>query len=221
MCISNEEFNKQVKIILNSSEKFRQKTQHLIQKCNALVKGMTKVKSDTNIAKSVGTGVSGAGGVAMAVGLALTPFTFGTSLIVSGVGCVVTALGGATHIGTDITDIVISKNKSKKMKKSVEEWNNSAKDLRERFQEFDEICHKFLDREEFKQFFEGNDIEEAIDLIIKSFNAGKCAFSLGTGIKDLVHAIKSYKVAKNISVFSTSGNWIKSLFNLKGLDQFC
>ena len=221
MCLSNEEFNKEVKIILNFCEEFERKTQHLIQKCNQLKEEMTSVKNSTNIAKSLGTGVAGAG--LMAIGLGLSPFTFGISGIVSTVsvvGTVAVAVGGATHVGTDITDSVISKNRSQELKESIEEWDKSTNDLRERFHEFDKHCHKFLDRQELRQLFEDNDSEETMDLIINSFKAGKCAISLGTGIKELVDAIEMFRAiesAKHMSLFSASANWIKNVVTFHGL----
>ena len=184
---------------------------------------MTSVKNSTNIAKTVGTSVGGAGAGLMVIGLIGLPFTFGISGIIAGAGAVTAAVGGATNIGTDITDTIISNNRSQELKQKVEEWDKYANDLRERFSEFDKICHKLLDRQELRQLFEDNNPDEAMDLIIKSFNAGKCALSLGTGITDLVKAIEMFRAidaAKNMSFISSSANWIKNVVTLQGLDQF-
>ncbi|XP_043556919.1 apolipoprotein L3-like isoform X2 [Chiloscyllium plagiosum] len=77
-------------------------------------------KRDVNIANVTGTSASIVGGLLAIAGLIASPFTFGASLVLTGVGLGVGAAGGVTNIGASITDHVIQKKKTDKMKEIIE-----------------------------------------------------------------------------------------------------
>ncbi|KAL2079168.1 hypothetical protein ACEWY4_024912 [Coilia grayii] len=80
--------------------------------------------------------IGAAGGVASLVGLALAPFTFGTSLIVTGVGVGVATAGGVTGAASNITKMTKSKEFQDKIKGILEYCERELKPLIESLNRF-------------------------------------------------------------------------------------
>ncbi|GCC18701.1 hypothetical protein chiPu_0020866 [Chiloscyllium punctatum] len=88
-------------------------------------------KRDVNIANVTGTSASIVGGLLAIGGLIASPFTFGVSLALTGVGLGVGVAGGVTNIGASITDHVTQKKKTDKMKTIIELFEKDNKIMSE------------------------------------------------------------------------------------------
>ncbi|XP_051958111.1 putative serine/threonine-protein kinase A [Xyrauchen texanus] len=78
-------------------------------------------------AGSLSGGVIGAaGGITALVGLILSPFTFGASLIVMGVGIGVGVAGGVTGAASNITNIVRQKSLCESLQQIEQNYNNAS-----------------------------------------------------------------------------------------------
>ncbi|XP_043553096.1 apolipoprotein L3-like isoform X1 [Chiloscyllium plagiosum] len=75
---------------------------------------------DVNIAKITGSSAGVTGGILAIGGLIYSPFTFGTSLALTGVGIGLRAAGGVANIGASITDHVKQKKGSGRFQEIIE-----------------------------------------------------------------------------------------------------
>ncbi|KAK6469953.1 apolipoprotein L6-like isoform X1, partial [Huso huso] len=81
---------------------------------------MDKLQLDTNIANVAGSSAAVAGSILTITGLALLPFTFGVSAILTGVGVGVGVAGGVTTVTADICRNVKNKNLNSDVKETHE-----------------------------------------------------------------------------------------------------
>uniref|UniRef100_A0A669EI56 Apolipoprotein L, 1 n=1 Tax=Oreochromis niloticus TaxID=8128 RepID=A0A669EI56_ORENI len=102
--------------------------QHVID-LNAIADGLDKFSKNTKIAQITGGSTSAIGGVATVAGLALAPFTMGTSLIVTAVGLGIAAAGGLTSAGAGISNQVNNTMDRKKVEKIVQDYQEKMEDL--------------------------------------------------------------------------------------------
>ncbi|XDV19347.1 hypothetical protein PO909_024831 [Leuciscus waleckii] len=87
-----------------------------------LADGLEKVHFNTTISSLTGGVVGLAGGITSVVGLILAPFTFGASLIVTGVGIGTAVAGGVTAGVSNITDMVNQQTNRQKIKMMITEF---------------------------------------------------------------------------------------------------
>ncbi|XP_062386580.1 apolipoprotein L1 isoform X6 [Sardina pilchardus] len=109
--------------------------QHVID-LNAIADGLDRFNKRTKIAQITGGSTSAVGGVATITGLALAPFTFGTSLIVTAVGLGVATAGGLTSASAGISNQVNNSLDRKKVERIVEDYQEKMGDLNK--------CMKFI-----------------------------------------------------------------------------
>uniref|UniRef100_A0AAZ1XS76 Apolipoprotein L, 1 n=1 Tax=Oreochromis aureus TaxID=47969 RepID=A0AAZ1XS76_OREAU len=102
--------------------------QHVID-LNSIADGLDKFSKNTKIAQITGGSTSAIGGVATVAGLALAPFTMGTSLIVTAVGLGIAAAGGLTSAGAGISNQVNNTMDRKKVEKIVQDYQEKMEDL--------------------------------------------------------------------------------------------
>ncbi|XP_063317855.1 microtubule-associated protein futsch-like [Pelmatolapia mariae] len=102
--------------------------QHVID-LNGIADGLDKFSKNTKIAQITGGSTSAVGGVATVAGLALAPFTMGTSLIVTAVGLGIAAAGGLTSAGAGISNQVNNTMDRKKVEKIVQDYQEKMEDL--------------------------------------------------------------------------------------------
>ncbi|MEQ2204243.1 hypothetical protein XENOCAPTIV_010293, partial [Xenoophorus captivus] len=77
-----------------------------LEKLRALADGLERVHEGTTIGSLTGGVIGAVGGITSIVGLILAPFTLGASLIVTGVGVGVGAVGGVTAGASNITNMI-------------------------------------------------------------------------------------------------------------------
>ncbi|XP_038649138.1 apolipoprotein L3-like [Scyliorhinus canicula] len=82
---------------------------------------------NSTIANVAGSSAGIVGGILSIAGLIASPFTFGASLALTGVGIGVGAAGGATNIGASITDNLIQNNKQKRVTEIIEFYKEDSK----------------------------------------------------------------------------------------------
>uniref|UniRef100_A0A673IGF8 Probable serine/threonine-protein kinase DDB_G0279405 n=1 Tax=Sinocyclocheilus rhinocerous TaxID=307959 RepID=A0A673IGF8_9TELE len=86
-----------------------------------LADGLERVHYNTTVSSLTGGVIGLAGGITSIVGLILTPFTFGASLIVTGVGIGVAVAGGVTAGASNITKMVNQNSNRQKIKMLITE----------------------------------------------------------------------------------------------------
>lgn len=90
---------------------------------------------------SVGGGVASvAGSITTITGLALAPFTFGTSLIVTAVGIGVATAGGIASASANITDTMHSRTGRTKVEQIISGYQEEIKDIKECLQFLQVTC---------------------------------------------------------------------------------
>ncbi|XP_032387481.1 apolipoprotein L1 isoform X2 [Etheostoma spectabile] len=110
------------------SERAESLWQHVMD-LNSIADGLDKFSKNTKIAQITGGSTSALGGVATITGLALAPFTMGTSLIVTAVGLGVATAGGLTSAGAGISNQVNNSMDRKKVEKIVQDYQEKMDDL--------------------------------------------------------------------------------------------
>ncbi|XP_039671919.1 apolipoprotein L1 isoform X4 [Perca fluviatilis] len=110
------------------SERAETLWQHVMD-LNSIADGLDKFSKNTKIAQITGGSTSALGGVATITGLALAPFTMGTSLIVTAVGLGVATAGGLTSAGAGISNQVNNSMDRKKVEKIVQDYQEKMDDL--------------------------------------------------------------------------------------------
>lgn len=84
------------------------------------------------VTASIGGGVASvAGSITTITGLALAPFTFGTSLIVTAVGIGVATAGGLTSASANITDSMHSRTDRTRVEQIILGYQEEIKDIKE------------------------------------------------------------------------------------------
>ncbi|XP_057189660.1 apolipoprotein L1 isoform X2 [Triplophysa rosa] len=109
--------------------------QHVID-LHAIADGLDRFNKKTKIAQITGGSTSALGGIATITGLALAPFTMGTSLIVTAVGLGVAMAGGLTSASAGISNTVNNSLDRKKVERIVEDYQEKMADLNK--------CMKFI-----------------------------------------------------------------------------
>ncbi|XP_062337224.1 apolipoprotein L1 isoform X1 [Osmerus eperlanus] len=117
------------------SERAESLWQHVID-LNSIADGLDLFNKKTKIAQITGGSTSAIGGVATIAGLALAPFTMGTSLIVTAVGLGVATAGGLTSAGAGISNQVNNSLDRKKVEHIVGDYQEKMADINK--------CMKFI-----------------------------------------------------------------------------
>ncbi|XP_065153402.1 uncharacterized protein [Paramisgurnus dabryanus] len=94
-----------------------------LEDLRALANDLERVHFNTTVGSLAGGVVGLAGGITSVVGLFLSPFTFGASLIVTGVGIGTAVAGGVTAGACNITNMVNQSTNRDKMKMLIKEFH--------------------------------------------------------------------------------------------------
>ncbi|XP_044060714.1 calcium/calmodulin-dependent protein kinase type II subunit beta-like isoform X2 [Siniperca chuatsi] len=130
-----------------------------LNELRALADSLERVHHGTTIGSLAGGVIGAAGGITSIVGLILAPFTLGASLIVTGVGVGVGAVGGVTAGASNITNMVNQSSDRKAVRSIIkvleqkiytvvtwlQEISNSLQTLRSRCDTLDTDDSKFND----------------------------------------------------------------------------
>ncbi|XP_069089048.1 apolipoprotein L3-like [Pleurodeles waltl] len=102
-----------------------------IKELRRIADGLDQFHHGATIASITGGAVSAAGGITTVVGLILAPFTFGASLIVTGVGLGVAAAGGVTSATATISDTVKERVERGKVDTLIRQYETSMNEIEE------------------------------------------------------------------------------------------
>ncbi|XP_051756486.1 uncharacterized protein LOC127516155 isoform X2 [Ctenopharyngodon idella] len=93
-----------------------------LEELRALADDLERVHFNTTVGSLTGGVVGLAGGITSIVGLILSPFTFGASLVVTGVGIGTAVAGGVTAGVSNITNMVNQRTNRQKIKMIIKEF---------------------------------------------------------------------------------------------------
>ncbi|XP_029373463.1 calcium/calmodulin-dependent protein kinase type II-like [Echeneis naucrates] len=96
-------------------------------KLREVADSLERVHQGTTIGSLTGGVIGAVGGITSIVGLILTPFTFGASLIVTGVGVGVGALGGLTAGASNVTNMVNQASDRKAVRSIIKYFEHKTK----------------------------------------------------------------------------------------------
>ncbi|XP_054160082.1 uncharacterized protein LOC128958292 [Oppia nitens] len=193
----------------------------LLTRCRQLLARAISHKSNTNIAKSFGTGIGGAGALAMAAGVGLAPFTAGVSTIVTLGGAVSTAVGAMTVYGTDANDYWFNREVHAELRELATDRNVSADRL------FDELSHYDVDLNRYDSLEDksrpvGDDDDSLVKFLQYVANGSLTACKVGDNTVKLVDAIKEYRtlkttkeLAQSVDVVHKAGYSVGQLLTIK------
>lgn len=95
--------------------------QATIDSLKLISKKIRKHRKNINYTRMSGAAVSIVGGVTATAGFILIPFTFGTSVIVTGIGVGVGVVGGSMAAGAKVADLVIEISQLKRVQQMIDE----------------------------------------------------------------------------------------------------
>lgn len=103
------QLNKNIQLFITLFDNSVTDLQEQINKLLKITDDVEKLHRSTTIGSLSGGVIGAAGGITSIVGLILMPFTFGTSLIVAGIGAGVGFLGGVTGASSNIVSMIHQK----------------------------------------------------------------------------------------------------------------
>lgn len=161
-----------------------------LEKLRALADGLERVHEGATIASLTGGVIGAVGGITSIVGLVLAPFTLGASLIVTGVGIGVGAVGGVTAGASNITNMVNQSSDRKAVCSIIKEFEQKIRavvswllEINSGLQTIKSQCPKTLGTD-------SNFTEEQLKRV--GFRAGK---GLG-GIAELIRLVRVVNIGK-------------------------
>ncbi|XP_030041719.1 apolipoprotein L4 [Microcaecilia unicolor] len=136
--------------------KLMEKHSEFFEKCIAelrqIAENIDEFHYGATVASVTGSAVSAAGGITTIIGLVLTPFTFGASLIVTGVGLGVAALGGVTSATATISDTVKDKVERKKVDELMQQYEKDMKNINKCLKSIHHLVERIRNDENFSKF---------------------------------------------------------------------
>ncbi|MEQ2305286.1 hypothetical protein AMECASPLE_036138, partial [Ameca splendens] len=96
-----------------------------LEKLRDLADGLERVHEGTTIGSLTGGVIGAVGGITSIVGLILAPFTLGASLIVTGVGVGVGAVGGVTAGASNITNMINQSSDRKAVRSIIKDFEQN------------------------------------------------------------------------------------------------
>uniref|UniRef100_A0A8C4DU78 non-specific serine/threonine protein kinase n=1 Tax=Dicentrarchus labrax TaxID=13489 RepID=A0A8C4DU78_DICLA len=181
----------------------------LIEKCKTTVKelqeklkqlrdladGLESVHTNTTIGSLTGGVIGAAGGITAIVGLILSPFTLGASLIVTGVGIGVSTLGGVTAGASNIRNLVKSSSDRKAVRTIIKEFEEKMKAVITWIKQINESLQAIRSRFESADLSTEHTEFSPENLVRLGSRAGR---GLG-GIAELVRLVQVVNVGKIVA----------------------
>ncbi|XP_047441159.1 calcium/calmodulin-dependent protein kinase type 1D-like [Mugil cephalus] len=154
-----------------------------------LADGLERVHKGATVGSLTGGVLGAVGGITSIVGLILTPFTLGASLIVTGVGVGVGALGGVTAAASNITNMVNQQSDRKAIRNMIKEFEEKInavvlwlKEIGNSLETIRSSCDSV------------NIVDD--DSTFKTENLKRLGFRAGKGIGGIAELVRLVQVAK-------------------------
>ncbi|XP_061665095.1 uncharacterized protein si:cabz01007807.1 isoform X2 [Syngnathoides biaculeatus] len=168
--------------------------QHVVR-LHALADHLATFHQKAKAAGITGSTTAAVGGVTAIAGLALAPFTFGASLIVTAVGVGVATAGGITSASASISDNVNNMQERKKVEAVLQEYESDFRDLARILHFVNHGLYKlrghpFL-RSGTQHYSEDWEVRKAVQMISLVDSPVLRAVELTDGNLDLVHRLQS------------------------------
>ncbi|XP_017282672.1 serine/threonine-protein kinase TAO1-A-like [Kryptolebias marmoratus] len=112
-----------VRCLVTKSKTSMEELHTKLGQLRTLADGLERVHKGTTVGSLTGGVIGAVGGITSIVGLILSPFTLGASLIVTGVGVGVCALGGVTAGASNITKMVNQSSDRKSIDSIIKDFN--------------------------------------------------------------------------------------------------
>uniref|UniRef100_UPI0037E9ABC9 serine/threonine-protein kinase Nek11-like n=1 Tax=Semicossyphus pulcher TaxID=241346 RepID=UPI0037E9ABC9 len=174
--------------IFNKCKTTAEYLQTQLVKLKAVADNLERVHTGTTIGSLAGGVVGAAGGIATIVGLALSPFTMGASLIVTGTGVAVSVAGGVTAGASNITNMVTQSSDRKAVRRIIKEFEEKVNALATWLQEIGRSLVTM------KKCLPAN-ITRDEGSSFKEDNQAKAAVRLGKGLGTVTELFRHLRVA--------------------------
>ncbi|XP_029431582.1 apolipoprotein L1-like isoform X2 [Rhinatrema bivittatum] len=189
-----------IKLMEQHSDSFKKSIAELHQIANKL----DDFHYGATVASITGGLVSAAGGIATIVGLIASPFTFGTSLILTEVGLGVAVAGGVTSATATISDTVNDYLDRKKVEEMIQQYNKNMKDIEKCLKGIQKLVERIKNDENFSKFAL-HDLESMMKSAI---------FKVGRGILSAAEIVRLVKLSK---VAGSAARGVRSIAKVTGV----
>ncbi|XP_058639049.1 uncharacterized protein LOC131544680 [Onychostoma macrolepis] len=121
----NDQLQRSIKKLNSEFDKNHSTLISKVKELNGITDELESMHKATTVGSLVGSSMGAAGGIAALTGLALSFFTFGVSLAVTGVGLAVGITGGVTGAVCNITNMIKQKNLRQTIEKIINDFQNT------------------------------------------------------------------------------------------------
>ncbi|KAL1250555.1 hypothetical protein QQF64_018351 [Cirrhinus molitorella] len=121
----NDQLQESIKKLNSDFDKKHSTLISKIKDLNDITNELESIHKATTVGSLVGSSVGAAGGIAALVGLALSFFTFGASLAITGVGVAVGIAGGVTGAACNITNMINQNNMRHTIENIIKDFQNT------------------------------------------------------------------------------------------------
>ncbi|KAM4043185.1 uncharacterized protein ACNLHF_013558 isoform 2-T3 [Anomaloglossus baeobatrachus] len=173
------------------------------------------------IASVAGSSVGLAGGITTIAGLVLAPFTAGASLVVSGIGAGVAAIGGLTGASASIADTVNIRNKCSRVEEIVKTVNIDMNELEKTSKKLDLLVTDIMSKQKAVDGSDaarvgGRGVYAAIE-VGRMIQLGKVSAAAAQGVKIAARGAQVFRVVSG--VFAALFIVVDATFILKGAKE--
>ncbi|XP_073432661.1 uncharacterized protein [Dendrobates tinctorius] len=173
------------------------------------------------IASVTGSSVGLAGGITTLAGLVLAPFTAGASLVFSGIGAGVAAVGGLTGASASIADSVNMKNKCSRVEEIVKAVNAEMNELEKASKKLDSLVTDIMSKQKMVDSSDaaragGRGVYAALE-VGRMIQLGKVSAAAAHGVQIAARGFQVFRVISG--VFAALFIVVDATFIVKGAKE--
>ncbi|MBN3295620.1 APOL6 protein, partial [Amia calva] len=164
--------------------------QKMLGEMEEIADGVDKFHRGATVASVTGGVVSAAGGIATITGLVLAPFTFGASLIVTGVGLGVAAAGGLTSATAALSETINNSLDRTKVEKIFNDYKQKIEQI-EKTLKFIEDGVEVMNTLDYSNLNQTGFVDSKLD-----FDKMKLARQTGRGLINVVEMVRVVQMGR-------------------------